>query len=67
MSDKQMIIYQVVGRTARIDWTDRSEDVSLGFYYNEKAAKQEVSRIKSTEHWYMDYDSVKVVPVKVNM
>lgn len=60
-----MIIYQVVAETARIDYGSRSETESKGFYLNEVDALNKVAEIKSYNHWYMDYETVEVVPVEV--
>jgi hypothetical protein len=54
-------VYEVIAKTAAIDYGSRSETISMGLFLSEENAKAEIESIKSKPHWYMDYDSVEYV------
>jgi hypothetical protein len=49
-------IYEVIGWTARTDWSSSSDKKSLGLFVSEERAKDEIVLIKSNEDWYMDWE-----------
>jgi hypothetical protein len=61
-----MVIYEVIGYTAAIDYGSRSKKLSMGFFISEKRAQSEVDSIKSRDHWWMDYEDLfEIVEISV--
>ena len=57
MAEPTMIIYEVFGWTARIDWSGSSVKKSLGIFASEAGAEAKIAAIKSKDHWYMDWEN----------
>ena len=64
-------IYEVIGWTARIDWSGSSVKKSLGLFISEASAKVGIDLIKSNKDWYMDWEDrftveKRTIPNKTN-
>ena len=51
-----LTIYEVIGWTARIDWSSSSDKKSLGIFASEARAKDKIVLVKSNKDWYMDWE-----------
>lgn len=57
-----MIIYEVVGYTARIDWADTSKRITLGFYKTKEGAERHIDEMRQDIECYMKWDMLTYQP-----
>ena len=65
MIETTTTIYEVIAKTAAVDYGSRSTTISMGLYFNKKSAELKVNSIKSKPHWYMDYETVDIIDREV--
>lgn len=61
-----MTVFELVGKTASIDWASRGETVGLGLFTSREKAIARIAEIKTDQEWYMEWeDCFEVVGVEV--
>lgn len=50
-----MIIYELVGWTAAIDWGDRSDRIHIGFYATMDGAERQMAAYKADKEFHMKW------------
>lgn len=61
-----MVIYELIGITAAIDWGDRSERRDLGLFTSMEGADRRADEWKSDKEWRMIWDRFEIVERTVN-
>lgn len=60
-----MTVYELIGRTASIDWATRSSPTRIGLFSSRKKAEARVQELKLNEEWKMDWDGFGINKVYV--
>ncbi len=61
-----MIVFELLAKEATNDWATRGTETRIGLYSTVERAATKIEEIKEEQHWRMDWDSFRVVPVEVN-
>ena len=61
-----MIIFELIGHTAAIDWGDRSMPVRIALFSTREKAEEHIEKIKAYANWRMDWDKFSITELTVN-
>jgi hypothetical protein len=60
-----MVVFELIGSGAWIDWGSRGKSTRIGLYSTRKKAELKIEEIKQNKNWKMDWSSFDIHEVEV--